>query len=151
MLACSSHTGDSPAFAIYRTESPQSLIREVEAQVRSFTQEGLRPEQIAVISFGGQKHSALLQQERLAGLPCRRFTGQYDAAGNAVWTPGTLLVETLYRYKGQCAPAVILAGVDAEELDARFDRRLFVGLTRATERVACVVSERVAKGLLGRV
>ncbi len=60
-------------------------------------------------------------------------------------------METLYRYKGQCAPGVILAGVDAEVLDGKFDRRLFVGLTRATERVACVISERAAEGLLGRV
>ena len=42
-----------------------------------------------------------------------------------------MLVESVYRFKGQAAPAVILTEIDFEVLDDKAVRKLFVGATRA--------------------
>ena len=70
-----------------------------------------------------------------------------EAASNPLWTAGDLLVETLYRFKGQSAPVVVLCDVDFDALGAKELRKLFVGFTRAQFRLVCVLSERAA-GLL---
>ena len=56
-------------------------------------------------------------------------------------------VETVNRFKGQSAPAVVLCEVDFESLTERDKRKLFVGLTRAQMRVDVVISERAALAL----
>jgi superfamily I DNA and RNA helicase len=88
-----------------------------------------------------------LRQERIGGHAIRRFKGQYDNAGNPLWSDGPLLAESLYRFKGQSAPAVVLCEVDFETLTERDKRKLFVGLTRAQMRVDVVLSERAARAL----
>lgn len=108
---------------------------------------GYRPGQIAVLSFRGQNRSALLHQAELAGMPLRRFLGTYDTQGNAHWSEGRLLADTVYRFKGRSAPAVILTEVDFEELDEHERRKLFVGITRARRTLVLVVSERAERQL----
>jgi hypothetical protein len=44
----------------------------------------------------------------------RHFTGDYDLFGQPVYSQGDVLVESVYRFKGQAAPAVILAEIDFE-------------------------------------
>lgn len=67
-----------------------------------------------------------------------KFTGRYTDAGAPVYTDGTIQAETVFRFKGQQAPAVILCDVDlAGEDTARAERLLYCGLTRAT--VVCDV------------
>ena len=64
-----------------------------------------------------------------------------------------MLIESVYRFKGQSAPAVILAEVDFDALDERTLRKLFVGATRAMMKLVLVVSERAGRTLderLGR-
>jgi superfamily I DNA and RNA helicase len=58
------------------------------------------------------------------------------------------VVETLYRFKGQSAPAVILCEIDFGQVSDVERRKLFVGMTRAQVRLECVLSERAARGLL---
>jgi hypothetical protein len=93
------------------------------------------------------QQSEALRQNRLGGQATRRFTGQYDSAGNAQWSEGLLLAESLSRFKGQSAPAVVLCEVDFETLTERDKRKLFVGLTRAQMRMDVVLSERAARVL----
>ena len=80
-----------------------------------------------------------------------RTTGQYDEAGNALWHEGELLVESVYRFKGQSAPVVVLCEVDFEELTPVNARKLFVGMTRGQVRVEVVLSEKAAIVLQGQV
>ena len=63
---------------------------------------------------------------------------------------GHLLAESVYRFKGQSAPAVILTEIDFEALDDRTVRKLFVGMTRARMKLVLVLSERAAALLQGR-
>ena len=44
---------------------------------------------------------------------------------------GDVLLESVYRFKGQAAPAVIFAEIDFDELDDKAVRKLFVGATRS--------------------
>jgi superfamily I DNA and RNA helicase len=84
----------------------------------------------------------------LGGVATQRTTGQFDATGNALWHEGELLVESVYRYKGQCAPVVVLCEVDFEEMTPLNARKLFVGMTRGQILVEVVLSDRAAEKLL---
>jgi uroporphyrinogen-III synthase len=57
------------------------------------------------------------------------------------------LLETVYRFKGQAAPAVVFAELDFETLDDKALRKLFVGATRAMMKLVLVTSERATKAL----
>ncbi len=50
------------------------------------------------------------------------------------------MVESIYRFKGQSAPAVILSEVDFIELTAQECRKLLVGMTRAQHNLQIVMS-----------
>ncbi|MET0964013.1 MAG: ATP-binding domain-containing protein [Noviherbaspirillum sp.] len=106
---------------------------------------------IALLSFQGRAHSALLQADRLGQHSLHSFTGDYDLLGNPVWRDGQLLAESVYRFKGQSAPAVIFTEIDFEALDDRTVRKLFVGMTRARLKLVLVMSERAAALLQARM
>lgn len=146
VLARSAHVGDLPHFHVWESgqSSAQGKLNECLQQLWS---SGYTPNQVAVISYRGVQQSEVLRQDRLGEHDTRRFTGQYDSAGNAQWSEGPLLAESLYRFKGQSAPAVVLCEVDFETLTERDKRKLFVGLTRAQMRVDVVLSERAARVL----
>ncbi len=112
---------------------------------------GYRAQDIAVLSFQGRERSALAQLDQLGSYRLRSFTGDYDAHGDPVWREGNVLFESVYRFKGQCAPCVILTEVDFEAFDELVARRLFVGATRATLKLILVMSDRAAQQLIERV
>lgn len=111
---------------------------------------GFKRAQIAIVSFHGRDRSVLFSQEKLGPIQLRRFTGSYDPAGNPVFTEGDVLLETVYRFKGQSAPCVILAEVDFASADELALRKLLVGVTRATLKLILVVSEGTAAHLSRR-
>ncbi len=106
---------------------------------------GYRRSDIAVLTFAGREHSKLLALDALGPHALRRFAGTYDLFGNPVYTDGEVLAETIYRFKGQSAPYVIFTEIDFEALDEKTVRKLFVGATRATTRLALIMSERAAR------
>lgn len=65
-----------------------------------------------------------------------------------MYSDGEVLLETVYRFKGQAAPCVILTEVDFEEFDEIARRKLFVGATRARMHLTLIVSERAAGKLM---
>jgi hypothetical protein len=125
----------------------EGLLAGTKEAIRKCLAAGFRRHDIAVISFRGREGSALLGLDHLGPHPIRRFTGRYDLLAQPVYTDGELLVESVYRFKGQAAPAVVLSEVDFESLDERTVRKLFVGATRATMKLAIVASARSAKVL----
>jgi superfamily I DNA and RNA helicase len=64
--------------------------------------------------------------------------------GGPIYSEGELLLESVYRFKGQSAPAVILAEVDFDALDERETRKLFVGASRAMMKLVIVLHEHTA-------
>lgn len=144
--ARSPHVGDVPGFHVWESGNT-SASGKLDGCLQQLWADGYTPGQVAVISWRGLQQSDALKQDRLGGHVTRRFTGRYDSAGNPLWTEGDLLAESLYRFKGQSAPVVVLCEVDFEALGERERRKLFVGLTRAQMRVELVLSERAAQAL----
>lgn len=102
---------------------------------------------MVVLSAKGLRTSALLKEKALAGVALKRFTGEFDGSGRAIWTEGDLVADTIARFKGRSAPVVILAELDFDTLDDRTRRLLFTGMTRAQWRLECVMSARVEQVL----
>jgi superfamily I DNA and RNA helicase len=94
-------------------------------------------------------NSVLVQTPALGAWSLKRPTGKYSTAGDALWTEGELLVDSVYRFKGQSAAGIVLTEVDFAELDESVKRKLFVGLTRAHIAVEVVLTERAARELVG--
>jgi len=127
---------------------PYEIGMEIEATenaVKDLIADGYEPEAIAVLSFRGFSTSKVLADDidELQGLKIKKFIG-YDNNGHALWSEGKIFVDTLFRFKGQCADAVVLTEVDFEEWSENVKRRLFVGLSRARLMVSLVVTERAS-------
>ncbi len=96
---------------------------------------------IVVITCRGAQSSVFSQCDQVGGVGLRHFTGEYDEDGRQVMTEGQLMFDSVYRFKGQEAPAVILVDVDPNTEDLTRDERiLFCGMTRATVRLELVVN-----------
>ncbi len=146
IVSRSAHEGETPQIYTW-TPNVVSSLTAINQCLKRLWEDGYSPDQVAVISFKGVKNSEALAQSQLGGYKTKMFS-RYDDAGNALWTEGALLVESVYRFKGQSMPVVVLCEVDFEELDEREKRKLFVGLTRAQVRVDVVISEKSAQLLM---
>jgi superfamily I DNA and RNA helicase len=131
------------------TSAKGSALAQLEDTLKALWHEGYEASQVAVVCWGGSDSVKALAQQPLAGKTVRHFTGRYTPEGEAVWSEGALLVESLRRFKGQSAPVVVLYNVDFDTLTDPERRKLFVGLTRGQLRVDVVLSERAATALLG--
>lgn len=105
---------------------------------------GFKRPQMAVVTYRGREHSRLLGLDRIGPHQLRSFTGQYDLLGNPIHSPGEILAETVYRFKGQAAPCIVFTEIDFDTYDEMAMRKLFVGATRASMRLTLVMSERAA-------
>jgi len=112
---------------------------------------GFDPEDIALLTFHGRDKSAFTTAECIGPHTLRRFSGAYDAEGTPVYQQGDLMFESIYRFKGQSAPCVILTEVDFEQFDEATFRRFFVGATRASMKLIVVISERAAAQVIERM
>ncbi|CAE6791148.1 ATP-dependent helicase [Paraburkholderia domus] len=112
---------------------------------------GFSPADIALLTFNGRDKSLLLMLDQLGRHRLRSFTGAYDEHGSPRYREGDITAETIYRFKGQSAPCVILTEVDFERFDNAVFRRLLVGATRATMKLIVVMSERAEAQLVRRV
>lgn len=135
--------GEVPAFHVY-DGSEEDLLRKTEDAIKEQCALGIDVAQLAVLSTKGIAHSQLLSRDALAGYTTKRFTGEFTRDGQPEWTQGMLLLESVYRFKGQSASAVILTEVDFAELSRHERAKLFVGMTRGMLSVSLVLSERAA-------
>lgn len=141
--------GADVEFFVYR--DAEQLREHVKDAIKHCYAAGFRKNDVALLSFRGRESSHLLGFNQIGPHRLRTFDGAYDEQGRPLYTDGDVLAETVHRFKGQSAPAVVLAEVDFEQLGEREVRRLFVGATRATMKLVLVVSERAAAVLLDRL
>ncbi len=127
------------------------LTQQVKEGIRQCLAEGFKKADIAVISFRGREQSQLFPYTELGPHRLKTYTGRYDLLGQPIYSDGDVLLESVYRFKGQAAPAIVFAEIDFEQLDERAVRKLFVGATRATMKLVLVVSARSAAVLLERL
>ena len=120
-------------------------VEATENAISDLIAEGYDPNSIAVLSYRGVVTSKLLSSNvtELAGFKVKKFSG-YDGQGNAIWIDGELFVDTLFRFKGQCADAIVLTEIDFDEWTENVRRRLFVGISRARLAVSLVLTEKAS-------
>lgn len=137
------YAGLAPGHFVYQDGN---VIEATSLAVQDLIEQGFPPESIAVLSFQGSKNSEILTDKvvMVNGLSIKKSTG-YDIDSHATWSNGELLIDTLYRFKGQCADAIVLTEIDFTEWDQVIKNKLFVGLTRARLTINLVISTRVEK------
>ncbi len=143
-----SYIGLPPGHFVYADGA--ELDATVEA-LQDLLDQGFTADSIVILSFRGAKNSKLFSNElrKIGDLLIKRPTG-YDENGLATWSDGEILVDTLYRFKGQCADAVIVTEIDFSNWDELSKNKLFVGLTRARLTVNLVMSEKVEQLFIDR-
>lgn len=136
------HQGEVPDPIVYST--PDALQACTVKAIQRCLDRGFSLEDIAVISLRGREKSVLQKLDLLGPWTVKRFTGEFDDGGNAKWTTGELLVESVRRFKGQAAPAVVFTECDFDDMTAINRRLLFVGITRARAHLEWVISENLS-------
>ncbi|WP_423680153.1 ATP-binding domain-containing protein [Undibacterium sp. WLHG33] len=137
------YKGHVPGIQTY--SSDEQLVDATIAAVQNLLGRGFSLQDIVVVSGRGREKSVMTRKTTLGPYSIRHFTGEYDSNGEPCWSSGNLLVESVYRYKGQSVPAVVITEFDFAELDDTARRKLFVALTRAqmaAELVLSVTAER---------
>lgn len=132
-FCCSVSFASSVALALVSSWSINSRYEQTRQAITLCRQGGFTDGDIALVSYCGREKSALLHLDALGADALTSFTGEYDAAGHPVFRDGAILAESVYRFKGQSAQAVIFAEIDFDVLDERQLCKLFVGRTRALE------------------
>lgn len=143
--ALSPYEGELPDPIVYA--SNDDVVRNTEQAVERCLQRGFGIGDVAVVSLRGRERSALQSLDHLGPWRLRRFTGRYDDGGGAVWADGDLMMDSVRRFKGQAAPAVVLTECDFADLDAMTARLLFVGLTRARVHLEWVLSRQASHAI----
>ncbi|WP_426113787.1 ATP-binding domain-containing protein [Massilia sp. PWRC2] len=129
-----------------------SLLAQTKHAITLCLAAGFGRSDIAIAAFRGREHSAILNLDTLGDAhTLKSFTGHYDVLGHPLFRDGGLLAESVYRFKGQSAPAVIFTEIDFAAIDERVFRKLFVGMTRARLKLVLVMSERAAQQLVERI
>jgi hypothetical protein len=136
---------------VHSYDDPAEQPRLVGRIVGRLLSRRFRPQDIVVLCCRGLGSTALREIQRVGNHTLARFTGEYDLFGNQVYSRGQIAFDSVRRFKGQQAAAVILTDVDPREDDlARELQVLFCGMTRATVRleILCrggnpVVAERL--------
>ncbi len=129
----------------------QGMFARVKEAIRLCYSAGFKKHDLAIVSYHGRAQSHLLALDALGQTSLRRFTGDYDLFGQPVYSPGDVLVESVYRFKGQAAPAVIFTEIDFAVLDDQAVRKLFVGATRSSMKLVLILHQKSATGLLERL
>jgi len=151
MTAASPFESAQIEFLTYRDSDCADMYRQTKQAIGSCLDAGFAIADMALVSFHGRSRSALLALDRLGSYSLRSFTGEYDELGTPILRDGELQTESVYRFKGQTAAAVVLTEIDFAEMDALCWRRLFVGMTRARLKLVLVLSERAAAVLLEKM
>lgn len=138
-----SYAGLAPGHFVYQEGG---VVEATALAVQDLIDQGFASKSIAVLSFHGAKNSVFLSDtvEKINGFSIKKSTG-YDRDSNATWSNGELLVDTLYRFKGQCADAIVLTEIDFAGWDQVTKNKLFVGLTRARLTINLVMSTGVER------
>jgi hypothetical protein len=122
--------------AVDKPEQQADKVSEVLKDLRAL---GFAADDIAIISCKGAQTSPFSALDKVGKYALRKFTGDYDSQGNQQYTSGEIIFDSIYRFKGNQKPAVILVDVGSlEAASARETSLLFCGMTRATVRLDIV-------------
>jgi hypothetical protein len=108
------------------------------ARIEELVASGFEPDQIVILTGKGRETSKMMQLSLLGSYKLRRQIG-FSPSGEAILSPGDVRVETLWRFKGQQAPVVLLCEIDGDLAVESFRRQFYCAVTRPTYRLEIVV------------
>ena len=147
--AASPFAGEDIEFITYSDTA--GIFQGVKDGIRHCYSAGFKKHDVAIISYHGRAESHLTALDQIGPTTLRHFTGEYDLFGQPVFTEGDVLLDSVYRFKGQAAPAIIFTEIDFEVLDDKAVRKLFVGATRSMMKLVMVLHEKSAAQLIERI
>lgn len=123
----------------YENDNEQKRI--VTHRVSELVREGFSHEQIVVISCKGLKSNSFKDCDQIGTLKLRKFSGKYDKSRKQIYSDGDVYFDTIFRFKGQQAPAIIVIDIDDSlKNDDRAKNILYCAMTRATVHLELLVS-----------
>ena len=125
---------------VHAYEDDRHQVRLVSRTVSELLARKFELQDIVILSMRGIANTCFGDRTRVGNHTLKRFSGGYDLLGNQVFTPGQLHLESIYRYKGQQAPAIIAIDVESRSRDEeRMQRILYTAFSRATVRLDVLV------------
>jgi hypothetical protein len=147
--ACSPFEGELPGFHTYQP-GDRSLVKATVAAVERCLGMGFSLDDIVVLTWRGRERSEL-HNETLGPWGLRRFSGRYDEQGRPCWSDGALTIDTLRRFKGQAAKALIITECSFEALPPDVKAMLFVALTRSQLHTEMVMTSCAEQAILAAI
>jgi hypothetical protein len=127
---------------VHTYKQAEDQKKRVAAIVTELLRTGFKHGDIAILSMRGLGRASFAQEARIGTFTLARPTGGYDLLGNQVFEKGQLRFDTVYRFKGQQAPAIILTDIEPNENRSdHTDRLLFAAMTRAMVRLELVARD----------
>ena len=127
---------------VFDYETPADLPGLLERRLKELAKAGFGPDDIAIVSCHGTKSTALADVTQIGKHKLRKFTGKYDSNNKQIYTDGELNFDTIFRFKGQQAPCVILVDLDeAIKKNDYWAGVLYCAMTRPTVRLELVVQQ----------
>ncbi|MCY4237777.1 MAG: NERD domain-containing protein [Rhodospirillaceae bacterium] len=118
---------------VHPYDSPKDQPKIVARSISRLVSRGFRVEDIVVVSLKGIRNTGLSQSKRIGNYTLKQFDNTYDIFGNQNFTAGQVQLESIYRFKGQQAPAIIVIDVETRNDDvALTERLLYAVFSRAT-------------------
>ncbi|WP_258934184.1 NERD domain-containing protein [Nesterenkonia pannonica] len=132
--------GIDPVLRQYHAWQDQSEL--LSSAIRGLKNEGYDLREIVVLSP--------LRDASTAAMTCdpwlRQILKPADGRGAR---PGQVRYSTIHAFKGLEAPAVVVTDLDVSSTAENFESLLYVGLTRATDRLIALVESRTLHNILG--
>jgi len=123
-------------------KAPEDQSKRVAAIVTNLVRTGFRHSDIVILSMRGLARATFAHEKRIGSFTLSRPTGEYDLLGNQLFESGQVRFDTVYRFKGQQAPAIILTDVEPNQDRLKHaERLLFAAMTRATVRLELIIRE----------
>ncbi len=117
--------------ALKLVRTTHDVAEAVRHEVEALRRQGIKPEQLVIVSLAGQTRSALFGRDRL-GTTRLVHADSPEAGANAV-------VETFLRFKGLERPFVIVTELGGEHV-THYETRMHIALTRATVQAIVVTT-----------
>ncbi len=128
--------------AVHGFKKPEDQQEIIGLRIAHLIKSGFRPSDIVVITCRGITSSPLAELDSFGNYSIRKFTGAYSNDGGQIYQDGQVLFDSIYRFKGQEAPAVILCDVSPVESNReRWEKILFCGMTRPTLRLEVIANK----------
>ncbi len=132
--------GIDPVFRQYQAGQDQSTLLTI--AIRGLRDDGYELSEIVVLSP--------LRDASTAATTSDPWLRQIlKPADGLVARPGQVRYSTIHAFKGLEAPAVVVTDLDETTTTDNFDSLLYVGLTRATDRLIALIEARTLRHALG--